>query len=114
MEASKQSAVAVCLASEGASLEVPTRPPEGLEHMTRLTDPLGLGRTLQAQGSRKPSHPIRLGHYKGVQGLSEKCSIEPPPHYFQQLTFSFQRLCFPSTRVNLSRFLRISTIITVT
>ena len=31
--------VAVCQASEGASLEVPSRLPEGLEHMTRLTDP---------------------------------------------------------------------------
>ena len=29
---------AVCQASEGASLEVPSRLPEGLEHMTRMMD----------------------------------------------------------------------------
>ena len=28
---------------------------------------LCLGRNLQAQGSRKPSHRIRLGQYKGVR-----------------------------------------------
>ena len=39
MVASKQGEVAVCQASEGASLEVPSRLPECLEHMTRLTDP---------------------------------------------------------------------------
>ena len=36
-----------------------------------IDGPLCLGRTLQAQGSRKPSHPIRLGQYKanGMRGL---------------------------------------------
>ena len=89
MVASHQGVVVVCQASEGESLEVPSRLSEGLEHMTPLT-------------------------VQGGQAISEKCSIEPPPHYFQQLTFPFQRLCFPSTRGHVSRFLRISTMITVT
>ena len=55
--------VAVCQASEGVSLEVPSRFPEGLEHDS-IDRPLCLGRTLQTQESRKPSHPIRLGQYK--------------------------------------------------
>ena len=56
-----------------------------------------------------------LDQSKTASGLaiSEKCSIEPPPHFFQELTFPFQRLSFPSTRGNISRFLRISTMITV-
>ena len=68
MVASKQGVVAVCQASQGASLEVPFGSLEGLNYDS-IGGPLWLGRTLQAQGSRKPSHPIRLGQYKGFRVL---------------------------------------------
>ena len=113
MVALKQGVVAVCQAYEGASLEVLCSLTEGLEHMSRLTYRWALNALYKHKAVGNTLIPFALT-VQGDHGLSEKCSIEPPPHYFQQLTFPFQRLCFPSTWGNLSRFLRISTTITVT
>ena len=94
MVASKQGGVAVCQVSEGASVEVPSTVPEGLEHMTQLPNRSARSHfTSTRQQETLSSHsPWTV---QGGQAISEKCSIEPPPHYFQQLTFPFQRLCFP-------------------
>ena len=42
---------------------------EGMNYDS-IDGPLCIGRTLQEQGSRKHSHPIRLGQYKGVRFLA--------------------------------------------
>ena len=93
MVASKQGAVAVCQASDRASLEVPSRLPEGLELMIRrMTAGTMSHFTSTRQQETLSSHsPWTV---QGGQGLSEKCSIEQPPQYFQQLTFPFQGFAF--------------------
>ena len=93
MVASQQGVVAVGQESKGASLEVPSRLPEGLEHMTRL-NPLCLGRTLQAQGSRKPSHPIRRGQYKGVRVLARSVVLNHHLTMSNNLRFHFSICAF--------------------
>ena len=65
MVASKQGVVAVCQASEGASLEVPSRLPEGLEHITRLTDPCALVAVYKHKAAGNTLNPFALDSTRG-------------------------------------------------
>ena len=93
MVASQQGVVAVYQDSEGASLEVPSRLPEGLEHMTRMMDRC-VGRTLQAQGSRKPFHLNLPGHYKEVRVLARSVVLNHHLTISKNLRFHFSVCAF--------------------
>ena len=55
---------------------------------------LCLGRTLQAQGSRKPSHPIRLGQYKGVRVSARSVVLNHHLTISNNLRFHFSVCAF--------------------
>ena len=65
MVASRQGVVAVCQASEGASLEVPSRLPEGLELMIRLTDSWAYVPLYKHKAAGNPLIPFALDSTRG-------------------------------------------------
>ena len=66
---------------------------EGLNYDS-IEGPLCLGRTLQAQGRRKPSHPIRLGQYKGVRVLARSVVLNHHLTISSNLRFHFSVCAF--------------------
>ena len=66
---------------------------EGLNYDS-IEGPLCLGRTLQAQDSRKPSHPIRLGQYRGVSVLARSVVLNNHLTISNNLRFHFSVCAF--------------------
>ena len=98
MVASKQGLVTVCQATEGASVEVLPRLPRRPKTHDSIEEPLGLGRTLHAQGIRNPSHPIRLGEYKGVKVLARSAILNHHLTISDNLRFHFSVCAFLQLR----------------
>ena len=113
MVATKQGVLAVCQASEGVSLEVPSRLLWRPGTHDSIDGPLGQGRNLQAQGSTKSSHSIRIGHYKVVSVLARSVVLNHDLTISNKLRFHFSVSAFLQLGATYPASLRISPMITV-